>query len=47
MTRLLKSSFAWQFAGGFLIGTLGMGAVHVVDAHAKTAPAPAAIHATR
>ena len=30
-------------AGGFLIGTLGMGAGHVVDAHAATAPAPTPI----
>ena len=24
MTRLLKSSFLWQFAGGFLLGAVGL-----------------------
>ena len=45
MTRLIKSSFLWQFAGGFLIGAVGVGALAVSqDASAVT---PAAIHATR
>lgn len=24
MTRLLKSSFLWQFAGGFVLGAVGL-----------------------
>lgn len=24
MTRLLKSSFLWQFAGGFVLGSIGL-----------------------
>lgn len=36
MTRLLKTSFLWQFAGGFLIGAAGMVAM---NAGATAAPA--------
>ena len=48
MTRLLKSSFLWQFAGGFMLGAIGMGALAVQSDAAITAAftaAPAAIHA--
>lgn len=31
MTRLIKSSFAWQFAGGFLIGAAGLLTVHATQ----------------
>ena len=31
MTRFIKSSFAWQFVGGFLIGATGMLTVHAVQ----------------
>ena len=24
MTRILKSSFLWQFAGGFMLGAVGL-----------------------
>ena len=44
MTRLLKSSFMWQFVGGFLLGTAGMAALHVsapVSASPYTYQAPA------
>lgn len=29
MTRLFKTSFVWQFAGGFLIGAAGLAALNV------------------
>lgn len=38
MTRFLKSSFLRQFAGGFLIGALGMTALHVTAQPAAVAP---------
>lgn len=28
MTRFLKSSFLWQFAGGFLLGAVGLFTLH-------------------
>ena len=31
MTRLLKSSFVWQFAGGFVLGAVGLLALHPAD----------------
>lgn len=31
MTRLLKSSFLWQFAGGFVLGAVGLFALHPAD----------------
>lgn len=37
MARLLKSSFMWQFVGGFLIGAAGMAAMHVGEP-AQTTP---------
>jgi hypothetical protein len=36
MARFIKSSFAWQFAGGFLIGAAAMIGIH---AHQPAAPA--------
>ena len=34
MVSLLKSSFLWQFAGGFLLGAAGLVALHPGMAHA-------------
>lgn len=31
MTRLFKSRFAWQFTGGFLLGAMGMVALHAAQ----------------
>ncbi|WP_156457835.1 hypothetical protein [Sphingomonas sp. Leaf412] len=45
MTRLLKSSFLWQFAGGFMIGAVGMGALAAQSDATPAATTPAAIHA--
>lgn len=42
MVSLLKSSFLWQFAGGFLLGAAGLVALHPGAAHAAIA---APIHA--
>ena len=28
MTRLFKSSFVWQFAGGFVLGAIGLFTLH-------------------
>lgn len=42
MTRFIKSSFAWQFAGGFLLGAMGMMAAHVTQPEL-----PANAYATR
>ena len=39
MPALLKSSFVWQFAGGFLLGAVGLVALHPGEATAA-APAP-------
>ncbi|MEH3102999.1 MAG: hypothetical protein PGN12_03755 [Sphingomonas phyllosphaerae] len=46
MIRFIKSSFAWQFAGGFLIGAAGMLAIHAAQPELPT-NAYAATHATR
>lgn len=32
MRDFLKSSFLWQFAGGFVLGTLGLVALQPADA---------------
>ena len=34
MTDVLKSSFVWQFAGGFLLGAVGLFALHPAEASA-------------
>lgn len=44
MTRLLKSSFLWQFAGGFVLGAIGVGAV---AAQHEAPSTPAAVYAQR
>ncbi len=31
MTRLFTSRFTWQFAGGFLLGAIGMVAAHAAQ----------------
>ncbi len=37
MTRLLKSSFLWQFAGGFMLGAIGLFTLTpMMDATAET-----------
>lgn len=42
MLRLIKTSFFWQFAGGFLIGAAGLFALHPAEAtHAAATQAPA------
>ena len=41
MPSLLKSSFIWQFAGGFLLGGVGLFALHPGEATAAP-PAPMA-----
>jgi hypothetical protein len=38
MLRLIKSSFLWQFVGGFAIGAAGMVAMHVSAQAAPSAP---------
>ncbi len=35
MLGLLKSSFVWQFAGGFLLGAVGLVALHPSTASAS------------
>ena len=37
MFGLLKSSFVWQFAGGFLLGAVGLVALHPGQAKAAAA----------
>ncbi len=49
MTRFIKSSFAWQFVGGFMLGAMGMMAAHVAqpEAPANAYAATAVSHAAR
>ncbi|WP_156026039.1 hypothetical protein [Sphingomonas phyllosphaerae] len=48
MIRFIKSSFAWQFAGGFLIGAAGMLAIHATQPEMPgNAYAATATHTTR
>lgn len=44
MIRFLKSTFLWQFAGGFVIGAVGLFALHPAMAH-TTQDAP--VHSER
>ena len=44
MRRLLKSSFVWQFAGGFALGAVGLFALHPAEAETPD-PVPVAAHA--
>lgn len=46
MTRLLKKSFVWQFAGGFLIGAAGLAALNTGEA-TPTGPYTAPYAATQ
>lgn len=46
MIRFIKSSFAWQFTGGFLIGAAGMLAIYATQPELPSNPY-AATHATR
>lgn len=39
MLALLKSSLVWQFAGGFLLGAVGLVVLHPDRAGADTVPA--------
>ncbi|MFW2850705.1 hypothetical protein ACM61V_02090 [Sphingomonas sp. TX0543] len=41
MSRFLKSTFLWQFAGGFVIGAVGLFALHPVSATTALPAAPA------
>lgn len=45
MIRLLKTSFVWQFAGGFVLGAVGLLALHPAQADLPL-DAPVASHAT-
>ena len=45
MVGLLKSSFLWQFAGGFLLGAVGLVALYPDQATA--APAAPAVQGAR
>jgi hypothetical protein len=45
MIRLLKTSFVWQFAGGFVLGAVGLLALHPADTDPYQ-PAPTAAQAT-
>ena len=38
MINIVKSSFVWQFVGGFALGAAGLIALH--PSEAKAAPAP-------
>lgn len=40
MTRFLKSTFLWQFAGGFVIGAVGLFALNPVSASTASPEAP-------
>lgn len=34
MVTLMKSSLLWQFAGGFVLGAVGLAVLHPSEAHA-------------
>ncbi|MBN8840470.1 MAG: hypothetical protein J0I25_09750 [Sphingomonadales bacterium] len=40
MIQFLKSTFLWQFAGGFLIGAIGLFALHPASTVAAATDAP-------
>ena len=46
MLKSFKSSFVWQFAGGFVLGATGLSALHP-RAPPSAFPAPAPAAATR
>lgn len=45
MTRLLKSSFVWQFVAGFAVGAIGI--VTLAPADAAASPVSAPTHLSR
>jgi len=47
MRTLLKSSFLWQFTGGFVLGALGLFAFQPASADAHVGQSTTAIHAQR
>lgn len=42
MIRMLKTSFVWQFAGGFVLGAVALLALHPAEAGSRFAAAPTA-----
>jgi len=40
MRALFKSSFVWQFAGGFALGALGLVVLHPAEAPSRYGSAP-------
>jgi hypothetical protein len=47
MRTLLKSSFLWQFTGGFVLGAIGLFALQPASADATFGHPAAATHAKR
>lgn len=47
MTRLLKSSFIRQFAGGFVLGAIGMMGLHITQPQMPTTPYAASTQVVR
>ena len=48
MNGIFKSSALWQFAGGFVLGAIGLVALHPGDtATIRPAPTPATVAAMR
>ncbi|MBB4086628.1 hypothetical protein ACLN6N_11660 [Sphingomonas carotinifaciens] len=45
MRSLIKSSFLWQFAGGFVLGAISLAAFHTAEA--VNAPTRAPVEAIR
>lgn len=38
MTNLIKSSFVWQFAAGFVLGAIGLAAANATEVQPRPAP---------
>ena len=38
MLNILKSSVVWQFAAGFMLGAVGLAAMHPADSRPDVAP---------
>jgi hypothetical protein len=47
MRKIFRSSFFWQFAGGFAIGAVGVVTLHPAEATTVADHAPAPVLATR
>ena len=47
MRTFLKSSFLWQFTGGFVLGAIGLFALQPADADTNFGKQPTAVHAQR